>query len=112
MNLLFDIINHISGYTDKYYNELEDKINHEQLVSKYRRERDLFKDKIDESDLLGDKHPHCLLVLEGIQELYHMKGCDDLALNYLDSLIKIECNFKVDKYYRTGLICGTETTSQ
>jgi hypothetical protein len=32
MNFLMDLINHISGYTEKYYEEHIDKIDHEQLV--------------------------------------------------------------------------------
>ena len=32
MNFFFDLINHISGYTEKYYDEHMDKMNHDQLV--------------------------------------------------------------------------------
>lgn len=66
MNFFFDLINHIAGYTDKYYDEHRDKIDHEGLVTKYRAEKDAFDGKIQESPLLGDRHPHCLLVLESV----------------------------------------------
>ena len=36
LNFLFDLINHISGYTEKYYDEVATKMNHEQLIIKYR----------------------------------------------------------------------------
>lgn len=29
MNLMFDLINHIAGYTSKYYDELADLMTHE-----------------------------------------------------------------------------------
>ncbi len=38
LNFLFDLINHIAGYTEKYYDELKDKVSHEELVKKYREE--------------------------------------------------------------------------
>jgi hypothetical protein len=39
MNFFFDVINHISGYSEKFYDEVTDKMNHEDLVAKYRAER-------------------------------------------------------------------------
>ena len=39
MNFFFDVINHISGYSEKFFDEVSDKINHEDLVAKYRAER-------------------------------------------------------------------------
>ncbi len=79
MQFLMDLINHISGYTHKYYDEIQDKMDHEQLVYKYREEREKFMDKMNESDLLGDKFPHALLVIEAAHELYRMKDCERLA---------------------------------
>ncbi len=32
LNFFFDLVNHISGYTEKYYDEISDKIDHEGLV--------------------------------------------------------------------------------
>lgn len=29
MNFLLDLINHISGYSEKYYDEIQDKISHD-----------------------------------------------------------------------------------
>jgi hypothetical protein len=29
MNFFFDLINHLGGYTEKFYEELADKMNHE-----------------------------------------------------------------------------------
>ena len=37
MNFLFDLVNDISGYTDKYYEET--KMDHQGLVNKYRNEK-------------------------------------------------------------------------
>ena len=93
MNFLFDLINHISGYTEKYYGEHVDKIDHEGLIQKYREEIKKYEGKIQESPLLGDKYPHSLLVLESCQELFKMKdgmgqtGKGNLAINYIDSMI-------------------------
>lgn len=74
LNFLMDLVNHIAGYSEKYYEEIHSKMDHEQLVSKYRAERDQYDGKIEKSPLLGDHSPHCLLILEGVQELYRMKG--------------------------------------
>jgi len=93
MNFFFDLINHIAGYTEKYYEELAEKVSHEDLVQKYRAEFIKYEDKLSDSPLLGDKHLHCLLVLESCQELLKMRlpgsdsGKDNLARNYLDALI-------------------------
>jgi len=68
MNFLFDVINEISGYTEKYYDEMRDKIDHEGLVKKYRKEKTFYdssKDaSIQDSSLLGDHYPHSLMVIE------------------------------------------------
>ena len=42
---------------------------------------------LNKSDLLGDKFPHCLLVIEGVHALYKMNECGNLARDYLDTLI-------------------------
>jgi len=42
MNFLFDLINHIAGYTHKYYDENINKIDHDSLVKKYRSEKEKF----------------------------------------------------------------------
>jgi hypothetical protein len=49
-----DLVNHISGYTHKYYEEVKEKIDHEGLVSKYRAEWNKYEGKVEESPLLGD----------------------------------------------------------
>ena len=76
MSFFFDLINHISGYTEKYYSEMKSVIDHEGLIRKYRAEREKVKDKssgeLEESDLLGDKYQHSVLAIEGIQELIRM----------------------------------------
>ncbi len=78
MNFLFDVINDISGYTQKYYDETMETLNHDALVKKYRNEKNRYENdenkKIEDSALLGDLHPHSLLVLESIQELLKMPG--------------------------------------
>jgi len=42
MNFFFDFINHISGYSSKFYDEMADKMSHEDLVAKYRAERNKY----------------------------------------------------------------------
>lgn len=88
MNYLFDLINEISGYTDKYYSET--KLDHEGLIKKYRAEKAKYEN-LNESPLLGDKHPHSVMVIESIQDILRMsspmvKG-QNLAQDYLDHLI-------------------------
>jgi hypothetical protein len=66
-----DLINQIAGYSEKYYRET--LLSHEDLVIKYRKEKERCQEKgipLTESDLLGGKHPHCLLVIEGVQEFF------------------------------------------
>lgn len=96
MNFMFDLINHIAGYTSKYQEEHIDKVSHEQLVEKYRAEFLKYENNLNESPLLGDRHPHCLLVLEGMGPEFlkaanpyssEGTGSANLARNYLDSLI-------------------------
>jgi hypothetical protein len=91
MNYFFDLINEISGYTDKYYNETIDKIDHEGLIQKYRAEKIKYEKDINESPMLGDKYPHSLMVLESVQDLMKMTGPivkgENLAQNYFDQLI-------------------------
>lgn len=41
-------------------------MSHEDLVLKYRAEREKYGNNPNESNLLGDKHTHCLLVLESV----------------------------------------------
>lgn len=38
LNFLMDLINYISGYFEKYYDEIIDKVSHEELIKKYRAE--------------------------------------------------------------------------
>lgn len=67
MNYLFDVINEVAGYTQKYYDESTDIVDHEGLVKKYRAERLKYTDLgLEKSELLGDHNPHCLMVIEGI----------------------------------------------
>ena len=62
-------------------------------MAKYRADHSKYENKLNESELLGDRHPHCLMVLESCQELFKMQdGCGNmgkgnLAMNYLDTLI-------------------------
>lgn len=91
MNYFFDLINEISGYTYKYYNETKDVIDHEGLIQKYRAEKIKYEKDINKSPLLGDKYPHSLMVLESVQDLMKMPGPfvkgENLAVNYFDQLI-------------------------
>ena len=73
LNFFFDLINDCAGYTDKYYKETHDRITTEQLIQKYRREKEKHIDtQFKDSPLLGDHYPHCLLVFEGVEKLYRM----------------------------------------
>eukprot|EP00347_Sterkiella_histriomuscorum_P014896 403359104 len=99
MNFLFDLVNQIAGYSQKYYDEIQEKISHEELVQKYRNDKNKHQANINQSDLLGDKHTHCLLVMEGLQELYKMRGCENLAIDYFDSLI-LRLHNGSDVWYR------------
>jgi len=66
MNFLFDLINECAGYTEKYYSEIgAGKLNYGQMVKKYRKEKD--SGEVSKSALLGDHHPHCLMVIEGVE---------------------------------------------
>jgi len=46
MHFLFDLINHIAGYTHKYYEELADVISHDELALKYRAEKEKYLNNI------------------------------------------------------------------
>ena len=81
-----------------------------------------YENKINESNLLGDKFPHSLLVIEGVQELFRMvdgkgqSGKGNLAVNYFDSML-LRLNVCVlthllnNIYHRTGQTNGTATIS-
>jgi len=60
------------------------RLTNEELIKKYRPE--MGKDP-EKSRLLADKFPHCLLVIEGAEELLKMPGCENRAKDYLDSII-------------------------
>jgi hypothetical protein len=88
LNYFLDLINHCAGYTEKYYDEHHKRITHEQLVAKYRKEREAHEEThFKDSDMLGDKYPHCLLVMEGVQKFFDMPSAGSLPLDYLDTLI-------------------------
>ena len=73
LNYFLDLINHCAGYTDKYYNEHHKRIKNHELIEKYKKEKELHEDNnFKDSKLLGDNYPHCLLVIEGIQNLLKM----------------------------------------
>jgi len=84
MNFLFDLVNHAAGYTEKYYDEQREKITEEGLIAKYRKDKKKYANNLQESPLLGDRYAHCLLVIEGVHELYRM---NPLAQDYLDTMI-------------------------
>jgi hypothetical protein len=80
MNFLFDLVNHISGYSEKFYEETVENMDHEDLISKYRAERKRCEDKTisidNESTLLGNLFPHSLMVLEGVDQFLKMNACN------------------------------------
>jgi hypothetical protein len=41
-----DLINYIAGYLEKYYEETQDKYDHEALIQKYRAESKKYEGKI------------------------------------------------------------------
>ena len=51
---------------------------------KYRSDKKKYENNLSESPLLGDHYAHCLLVIEGVHELYKMSP---LAQDYLDAMI-------------------------
>ena len=61
MNYLFDLVNDVSGYTSKYYDET--LLDHEELIKKYRAEKEA---NGSESPLLADNYPHSVMVLESV----------------------------------------------
>jgi hypothetical protein len=46
LNFLMDLVNYIAGYSEKYYEELQDKYDHEALIQKYRAENQKYDGKI------------------------------------------------------------------
>ena len=77
LNFLFDLINEVSGYTDKYYGETEEVIDHEGLIQKYRKEKQTYEangKNYTESPMFADSWPHSLMVLEGVQEFFKIPG--------------------------------------
>ena len=40
LNFFFDLINECAGYTAKYYDEHAERMSYDQLVEKYRREKE------------------------------------------------------------------------
>ena len=77
---------------------MPDQVEYEDLIVKYRAEKEQHKEtNFANSEILGDKYPHCLLVIEGVEKLYRMGArykehnsdgnSDTLASDYLDSLI-------------------------
>ena len=77
---------------------MPDQIEYEELIVKYRAEKEQHKEtNYENSEMLGDKYPHCLLVIEGVEKLYRMGArykvhnpdgnSDTVASDYLDSLI-------------------------
>jgi hypothetical protein len=44
------------------------------MIKRYRQEKIKFEANIQKSPLLGDHHPHCLLVIEGAHESYRISG--------------------------------------
>ena len=87
LNFFFDLINHAAGYTDKYYEQHLSRTTQEQLIEKYRRESKKHEGNPQDSELLGDKHPHCLVVIQGAHTLYRMSGPENFSQDYLDALI-------------------------
>lgn len=78
MHFLFDLVNQVAGYADKYYREMKVHIDHEGLVQKYREEKKKYEVgtgmKLQDSELLGDRYPHALMVIESFHELMNMSG--------------------------------------
>lgn len=46
MNFFMDLINYIAGYHEKHMNEISDKMSHEDLVKKYRAEKNQYSNNL------------------------------------------------------------------
>jgi hypothetical protein len=108
MNTLFDIINEIAGFTDKYYSEMENVIDHEGLREKYKKERGK---NPEESEVLHSRHAHCLLAIEGIESLTNMRSSENRAKDYFDSLLMRSVS-GTDYWYRNHFPIVLETSEQ
>jgi hypothetical protein len=88
LNYFLDLINHCAGFSDKYYNESHKRIKNHELIEKYKKEKELHEaTNFKDSELLGEKYPHCLMVIEGIQNLVRMPNAGNLPLDYFDTMI-------------------------
>ena len=64
---------------------------------------------------MGDRYPHCLLVLESVQELFNMPdghgrlGKGNLGVNYLDTII-LRMQNGTDNWYRNHFPVIFETS--
>lgn len=58
------------------------------LIEKYKAERLAHEStNFQNSELLGDHYPHCLLVIEGVQRFFTMPAAGNLPMDWLDTLI-------------------------
>ena len=125
MNYLLDVVNEIAGYSEKHYEETMERINHEGLIHKYRSEKERCQEEdvpLSESPLMGDQHPHCVLVIEAIHELLDMPDANyqygsrqhskmmtgNLAKDYIDELL-IRMLPGNDNWYRSHFPVILET---
>ena len=46
MNFLMDLINYIAGYHEKYISEISDNMSHEDLIKKYRAEKEQYSNNL------------------------------------------------------------------
>lgn len=84
MNFLFDVINEIAGYSEKYYSELANVVDDEDLIQKYKKYRGVDPETTEE---MHSRHLHCLMALEGVEILKEMKGAENRPQDYFDSLL-------------------------
>ena len=83
-------------------------------MQKYRAEKEKYENKLQESPLLGDRYPHCLHVMESVQELFNMPdghgrlGKGNLAVSYLDTII-LRMQNGTDNWYRNHFPVILET---
>lgn len=84
MNFLFDVINEIAGYGSKYYSELASVTDDEGLIKKYKKYRGVDP---EETEDLHSRHLHCLMAIEGVENLKEMRGAEKRPQDYFDSLL-------------------------
>jgi len=84
MNFFFDLINDCAGYNEKDANGSNSTTMSRDSAAKN------MQSLVDSTGAVNERHPHCLLVVQGAEKLYRMfrpLTKQHLSVDYLDSLI-------------------------